>query len=1010
VPAQASPAAYTPKHLEREVLVFRDAEAGERKEVSVLIADVAGSLAMADALDPEDVHAMMDGFFALALEAVHGQRGTVNQFRGDGFMALFGAPRAQGDHTARALRAALEVRERSRTFAEGVRARYGLPFSVRIGVSTGLVWVGSIGNELRRDYTAEGSTVGLAARLEALADPGQILIDGESARRADGFEVRSLGLRSVRGRSEPEPVSELIREAPAASRLGAGRDVASTPFVGRAAELERLQHLLLDAGTRAVEVRGEAGIGKSRIVVEALRRLPARTAALELAAREASQIRAYVPWLQLLRHWPPEWPGAQPAEALAQTLGGGAGQAYDPDQVTSALRDLLGELITTRPVVIFVDDAHWLDPSSRRVVEALTREPPEGRVVWLATLRDDQPEAWGATGPVQRIELAPLAPEEARRLAERAAEGLDHELAELACLRGGGNPLFVEEVARSLREGSDALRETARLELRLARAPERIPGTLRGVVAARIDALPEDAKRVLEVGAVVGERFDLELLADVLPGLAEALPVHLALLVERGLLRVLPRGDYDFRHGVVQAGAEAQLVRERLGTFHRRIAEALVKRPVAESADGASRIGLHYDEAGDALAAVPHLLRAGRGYLELRAFSEAAAHLRRAFERLRGLDEPQPALEAQVGLALATALGALDRTGEAAAVLEALDLEHAGAEQRLPLAAQHIQAGWLRFSNDNDVARGRALVERGLHEAEQVEHGGDLSLLGWSYLTRMDLLDARLDDALRSAARAAELTTARGDPVGLGLARYNECWIFTERGDVPAARAAADDALGLTRSARGSLLETMAQCAHARVLLFEGDARGALEIAQRGEGLAERAGHMGFRSHALVVRGYAHLLRGEARAAHECFEALLELDARWPSTALHRARGALEVGDVRGAADLARGALDAPRGVRVRALGVLGLALGLGAGEQAEAEEVLAEAVSESEALGLRPGVAEAQGFLAELCQRRGEQERAGYYAELSAGLYERCRMPLHARHAAWLVEGRHES
>jgi tetratricopeptide (TPR) repeat protein len=261
----------------------------------------------------------------------------------------------------------------------------------------------------------------------------------------------------------------------------------------------------------------------------------------------------------------------------------------------------------------------------------------------------------------------------------------------------------------------------------------------------------------------------------------------------------------------------------------------------------------------------------------------------------------------------------------------------------------------------------------------------------------MDLLDARLDDALRSAARAAELTTARGDPVGLGLARYNECWIFTERGDVPAARAAADDALGLSLGASSTLLDTIAHCAQARVLLFEGDARGALAAAHRGEELAERAGQMGFRSHALVVRGYAHLLRGEARAAHECFEGLVELDARWPSTKLHRARGALELGDVRGAAELARGALDAPRGVRVRALAVLGFALGLGAGERAEAEELLGEAVSESEALGLRPGLAEAQGFLAELCERRGERERAGYYAELSAELYERCGMRVHA-------------
>src|SRR5262245_32177756 len=165
---------------------------------------------MADALDPEDVHAVMDGFFALALEAVHDQLGTVNQFRGDGFMALFGAPRARGDDAARALRAALEVRTRSREYAESVRARYGVPFSVRIGVSTGLVWVGAIGNELRRDYPAEGPTVGLAARLEALAAPSQILLSEETARRAGDFELLDQGVREVRGLHEPVRVFELI--------------------------------------------------------------------------------------------------------------------------------------------------------------------------------------------------------------------------------------------------------------------------------------------------------------------------------------------------------------------------------------------------------------------------------------------------------------------------------------------------------------------------------------------------------------------------------------------------------------------------------------------------------------------------------------------------------------------------------------------------------------------------------------------------------------------------------
>ena len=179
--------AYTPEHLTREVLDKRDTLRGERKEVTVLFADVVDSLAMAAALDPEDVHALMDGFFALSLEAIHLERGTINQFRGDGFMALFGAPQAQGEDAARALRAALEIRSRAESYSESIRARYGFPLALRMGVNTGHVWVGSIGGQLRKDYTAEGPAVGLAARLQGDATPGQILVGEETVRRCGEY-------------------------------------------------------------------------------------------------------------------------------------------------------------------------------------------------------------------------------------------------------------------------------------------------------------------------------------------------------------------------------------------------------------------------------------------------------------------------------------------------------------------------------------------------------------------------------------------------------------------------------------------------------------------------------------------------------------------------------------------------------------------------------------------------------------------------------------------------------
>jgi hypothetical protein len=662
------------------------------------------------------------------------------------------------------------------------------------------------------------------------------------------------------------------------------------------------------------------------------------------------------------------------------------------------MRALLAGLLATRSVVIALDDAHWIDPSSRLLVQELTRDPPEGSLCLVATLRDDPGGDWGAGVSVERLGLAALAQEEARRLAELASGGLEADLVELAVLRGGGNPLFVEEVARSLRDGGSELREAARLEVALARARERIPETLWGVVAARIDALPESAKRVLEMAAVVGERFDADLVRDVVSGLVEEPARQLELLVARGLLRSTGRdAEYDFCHGVVRSGAEAQLVRERLADFHRRIADALAKRPLAETAEGASRIGGHYDRAGDALAAIPPLLRAGQAYAGLRALPEAVAHLRRAWEQLRALEAPPSELEVPVGLGLAATLAALDRTGEAAAVLESLDVERAGTHDRPRIAAVHVQAGWLRFSQHNDVARGRALLERGLRAVEETPGAWDTQLLALSYLTRIDLLDGRLDLALASAQRLAEGAVARGDHPSLAAARYNECAVHCEAGRAVAARLAAEDAISLAATHENDLIRAAAEAARARVCLLEGDAAAALAAGSRADELARRCGQVGLRYLTLVVRGYAHLLRGDPRAAHEAFEALAPLGAQWPSTLLHRARGALELGELATATELARRALDAPRGIRARALAVLGFATGLAGGRRDEAERQLAEAIDLCDALGLQPWLAEAQSFQAELCARRGDRTRASRYAARAAALYARCGMPAHA-------------
>jgi tetratricopeptide (TPR) repeat protein len=875
-----------------------------------------------------------------------------------------------------------------------------------MGVNSGHVWVGSIGSGLRRDYTAEGTTVGIAARLEAAAAPGQILVGGETARRCrDFFTFAALGEQPIRGLPEPVRVFELLGPGAHQGRFAVERARGLTPFVGRERELRQLREMARSReGVHFIEVRGEAGIGKSRLVLEHAARSPIGTAVLETHCREADSQRAYLPWLEILRAWPPELPRSAEVDPLIERLEGRLAQeGSSPPEAGAAILAILSEAVAVGPVLLVLDDAHCLDPSSRSVVRMLAEHPPDGFLTVLATLRDEGERDWGAGGSVERIDLAPLEENDSRELARAILQEIegDAALCELAALRGGGNPLFVEEMARAFREGPPPVRHAARLELDLLQAPLRIPSTLHGVVAARIDALPESSKLLLEAAAVLGQSFDPDLLPQIEP-LSDADPqALLADLVERGLLLRTRSGEVDFCHGVVREVACEQLVRERRRSLHRRIADALTRLPAAGTADGASRIGGHYDRAGDAAAATPHLIRAGRAYADLDAPSEAAAHLRRALELLRSSTRRDHATEVDVAMLLATSLNVLDHSGEAAAVLEAIEADPNAPADRLRVAEASIQGGWARFSDGNDVARGRRLIERGLSLADGIPEAHRTMALGHAYLARILILDGEVEAAAQHSRRVVELATARGDTAGRAVGLCNEAAALCEAGRIGEARDSAREARRLARELENEVLIGTAEVAMAKAHLFAGDPERALEAARRAAVAGEKTGSVGVLYQSTGWSAYAHVLAGDPKTARKEFERLAELNDTWPATWLHRARGRLEVGEFGAAVDLARDCLarEPARMIRARALAVLGLAIGLSnAGSFEEAECYLRESVSQCDSMGLLPHLAEAHHFLAELFHHRGDPKRASDYARRAAEEFESCGMAVHAK------------
>src|SRR5215813_14091251 len=428
-PRPVAPHDYTPKYLAERIIRGREALEGERKQVTVLFADLRGSLEILADRDPEDARRILDPVLERMMEAVHRFEGTVNQVMGDGIMALFGAPIAHEDHAVRACYAALRMQESIATLSEEIRQAHGLSVQIRVGLNSGEVVVRSVGSDLRMDYTAVGQTTHLAARMEQLATPGQTLLTEYSARLAEGFVVaKSLGPVPVKGLSAPLTIFELAGPGPIRSRLQLAAARGLSRFVGREVELADLSAAMGQAAGghgQVVAMVGEPGVGKSRLVREfTLGHLPSEWRLLEAFATPFDASAAYLPTVALLRGYfdIQEWDDARairdmvagalldldPAllgslPALLTLLGvqvdDPAWQGLDPRQrrrrTLEAVRRLFVRESQRRPLCLVIEDLHWIDPEEQAILDALVESLPAARVLLLVTYRPEYEHPWG---------------------------------------------------------------------------------------------------------------------------------------------------------------------------------------------------------------------------------------------------------------------------------------------------------------------------------------------------------------------------------------------------------------------------------------------------------------------------------------------------------------------------------------------------------------------------------------------------------------------------------------
>ena len=648
-PASPDPTKFTPEHIAEKIRASRQTVEGERKHVTVLFADLTGSMELAETLDPEDWRRLMERYFQILCDGVHRFEGTVDKFTGDGIMALFGAPIAHEDHARRACFAALHLREELVRYSDELARERGLSFAVRIGLNSGEVVVGTIAEDLRVEYTAIGNPVGLAKRVEALAEPGQVYLTDQTAALVRGYvDLRDVGSFDVKGVSHPVAVSELVGRGSLRTPIEVAAARGFSPFVGRDSEMAALESALArtQAGQGAVVgVMAEPGVGKSRLAHEFSERCRSRGLAV-WKANALAHARA-VPFLmalELLRDvfgieerdddetarrkvidrlfdLDPSFQNDLPL--LLEFLGipdpsRPAGVA-DPEarqrQLFATVKHILGAQGERAPCVVVVEDLHWLDGASAALLENLIEGASGIRLLVLVNYRPEYRAAWAAMQHCREIALQPLGSEATQQLlvellgADPSLDGLDEVILE----RTSGNPFFIEEVVRSLAEAG--ILEGIHGSYRLARTLDevRIPDTVRAVLEARIDRLQPAEKELLQLASVIGNVTSGQLLRKVAAVPDSHFKAALAALVDGRFLdqtAETPRAEYAFRHPLTEEVAYRTQLGERRSRVHRAVAEAIIELDVDRLDERAALIAQHWESAGDAIDAATWSARA----------------------------------------------------------------------------------------------------------------------------------------------------------------------------------------------------------------------------------------------------------------------------------------------------------------------------------------------------------------------------------------------------------------
>ena len=1023
--------AHPPPYLAEKILTSRHALEGERKQVTVLFADIKDSTELIRDLDPEAAQQLLDPAILIMMDAVHRFEGTVNQVLGDGIMSIFGAPIAHEDHAARACYAALAMQSTMRDYTDEVRRKQGLELRIRVGLNSGEVVVRTIGNDLHMDYSAVGATTHLAARMEQLANPGSIRLSASTLRLVEGLiQVNALGPIPVKGMSDPVEVYELTSASSIRRRLQVAVAKGLTKFVGRATEIESLHQALQSAGDghgQIVAAVGEAGIGKSRLIYEFVHSHHIQGwRVLESASVSYGKATPYFPVIDLLKRYVHVEDGDDARTIRAKVTGqiltldeslqgtippllslldalteNSPFLQLDPPQRRQRTLDGLKRLFLresqTQPLVLVLEDLHWHDNESQAWLDSLMESLPTAQLLLLVNYRPEYTHSWGSKTYYTQLWLDPLPPESSDAfLAALLGDDVSLEsLKKLLIERTEGNPFFLEESVRTLVETQVLVGKAGAYRLAQALPSIQVPATIQAMLAARIDRLPQEEKSLLQTASVIGNEVPFTLLQAIAEMPDEALYPSLTHLQAAEFLyetSLFPERVYTFKHAMTHEVTYNSLLLERRRALHAQIMQALETLAANRVAEQVERLAHHALRGEVWDKALAYCRQAGEKAMTRPAFREAVTCFEQALLAAQRLPMQRDLLTQGIDLRInldAAFLGlgdlrrGFDSLREAVALAEELD-----DQQRLGRISNSIaHYVWRMGDYEAAIEYGQRALVHTTASGDIVEQARVYGLLGTVYVSLGDY--RRAADVFRQsmATVAGDLLHARSTGLMLPSVR-SRCWLVTcliELGEFAEGMACGVEAAEIAEAAGhlGSAIYTQHKLG--QLVLRRGDLPQAIVLLE--QALARcRAADIALFSHTIAGHlGLAYALSGRVAEALPLFEQMVEQEMASPQghAPLLKGQGYLLAGNLEEARALAERALvlsqtHKARGNEAWSLRLLGeIARDGHPLDIAQAETHYRQALALAAELGMRPLQAHCHHGLGALYCQTGQSPQA---------------------------------